>query len=85
MRCFATAHGGVSVVGDPDQSIYGWRAAEIENLNKMSEGESSLLAASVNPLTGWRRVQRRSSDLLGAELPLHRLDSQSRTFHRVPR
>ncbi|WWD16482.1 hypothetical protein CI109_100908 [Kwoniella shandongensis] len=35
MKCFAKAHGGVSVVGDPDQSIYGWRSAEIENLNKM--------------------------------------------------
>ncbi|WWC60335.1 uncharacterized protein I303_102906 [Kwoniella dejecticola CBS 10117] len=36
MKCFAKAHGGVSVVGDPDQSIYGWRSAEIENLNKMT-------------------------------------------------
>ncbi|RXK35890.1 hypothetical protein M231_06854 [Tremella mesenterica] len=35
MKCFAKAHGGVSVVGDPDQSIYGWRSAEVENLNKM--------------------------------------------------
>lgn len=39
MRCFAEAHGGVSVVGDPDQSIYGWRSAEVENLNKMAKGE----------------------------------------------
>lgn len=36
MKCFATANGGVSVVGDPDQSIYGWRSAEIENLDKMT-------------------------------------------------
>lgn len=36
MRCFAKAHLGVSVVGDPDQSIYGWRSAEIENLSKMT-------------------------------------------------
>ncbi|WVN90725.1 uncharacterized protein L203_105967 [Cryptococcus depauperatus CBS 7841] len=36
LKCFAKAHMGVSVVGDPDQSIYGWRSAEIENLNKMT-------------------------------------------------
>ncbi len=39
MRCFAKAHGGVSIVGDPDQSVYGWRSAEIENLNRMNRGE----------------------------------------------
>ncbi|AAW42599.2 ATP-dependent DNA helicase pcra, putative [Cryptococcus deneoformans JEC21] len=37
LKRFAKAHKGVSVVGDPDQSIYGWRSAEIENLNKMTK------------------------------------------------
>jgi DNA helicase-2/ATP-dependent DNA helicase PcrA len=39
MKCFSKAHGGVSVVGDPDQSIYGWRSAEVENLRKMKTGQ----------------------------------------------
>lgn len=39
LKRFAKAHKGVSVVGDPDQSIYGWRSAEIENLNKMTKGK----------------------------------------------
>ena len=38
MRCFAKAHLGVSVVGDPDQSIYGWRSADVENLSRMTKG-----------------------------------------------
>ncbi|CDZ96565.1 atp-dependent dna helicase pcra [Phaffia rhodozyma] len=32
---FAGVNKNITIVGDPDQSIYGWRSAEIENLNKM--------------------------------------------------
>ncbi|KAL6298631.1 P-loop containing nucleoside triphosphate hydrolase protein [Sparassis latifolia] len=35
MRYIATASRCVTIVGDPDQSIYGWRSAEIANLGKM--------------------------------------------------
>ncbi|KAG8625523.1 hypothetical protein KVT40_007274 [Elsinoe batatas] len=35
MNKFAQRRKIITIVGDPDQSIYGWRNAEIENLNKM--------------------------------------------------
>ncbi|MDI1490937.1 MAG: ATP-dependent DNA helicase srs2 [Ramalina farinacea] len=35
MRLFASQHNRITTVGDPDQSIYGWRSAEVENLNRM--------------------------------------------------
>ena len=35
MRLFSQYKNVISIVGDPDQSIYGWRSAEIENLQKM--------------------------------------------------
>lgn len=47
MQLFAKKAGGVTVVGDPDQSIYGWRAAEIENLRHMKRGESDVCRRQV--------------------------------------
>ncbi|KAL8716951.1 MAG: hypothetical protein Q9225_005761 [Loekoesia sp. 1 TL-2023] len=35
MRLFATHQKRITTVGDPDQSIYGWRSAEIKNLGRM--------------------------------------------------
>ncbi|EPS95932.1 hypothetical protein FOMPIDRAFT_1131483 [Fomitopsis schrenkii] len=35
MRRIAAASGCVTIVGDPDQSIYGWRSAEVKNLRNM--------------------------------------------------
>lgn len=35
MRLFAAHRKRVTTVGDPDQSIYGWRSAEIKNLARM--------------------------------------------------
>lgn len=35
MRLFAAKNKRVTTVGDPDQSIYGWRSAEVKNLKKM--------------------------------------------------
>ncbi|RMD41884.1 hypothetical protein DV735_g3245, partial [Chaetothyriales sp. CBS 134920] len=35
MKCLASAKREITVVGDPDQSMYGFRSAEIENLKRM--------------------------------------------------
>ncbi|KAL7621918.1 ATP-dependent DNA helicase srs2 [Parahypoxylon ruwenzoriense] len=35
MRLFAQKNRRITIVGDPDQSIYGWRSAEIRNLHRL--------------------------------------------------
>ncbi|KAI8301215.1 ATP-dependent DNA helicase srs2 [Colletotrichum sp. SAR11_240] len=35
MKLFAQARERITIVGDPDQSIYGWRSAEIKNLYRL--------------------------------------------------
>lgn len=35
MKLFAQARNRITVVGDPDQSIYGWRSAEVRNLYRL--------------------------------------------------
>ncbi|KAJ2978603.1 hypothetical protein NUW58_g7447 [Xylaria curta] len=35
MRLFARKQRRITIVGDPDQSIYGWRSAEIKNLHRL--------------------------------------------------
>lgn len=37
MTLFAQKRSVITIVGDPDQSIYGWRSAEIKNLGRMKE------------------------------------------------
>ncbi|MFA7592199.1 MAG: DNA helicase II [Thiohalobacteraceae bacterium] len=37
LRLLASAHGRIFAVGDDDQSIYGWRGARIENLQRFTE------------------------------------------------
>ncbi|KKA29885.1 hypothetical protein TD95_003443, partial [Thielaviopsis punctulata] len=35
LKLFACAKGRITVVGDPDQSIYAWRSAEVRNLQRL--------------------------------------------------
>jgi DNA helicase II / ATP-dependent DNA helicase PcrA len=37
MKLLANKHGRVTIVGDPDQSIYGFRSAEVQNLTRMQQ------------------------------------------------
>ena len=37
MRLFASERKSITTVGDPDQSIYGWRSAQIRNLKRMQK------------------------------------------------
>ncbi|KAI2633226.1 P-loop containing nucleoside triphosphate hydrolase protein [Hypomontagnella submonticulosa] len=37
MKLFAQWNRRITIVGDPDQSIYGWRSAEIRNLHRLLE------------------------------------------------
>ena len=43
MKLFAAERKRITTVGDPDQSIYGWRSAEVENLKKMQKQFSDTL------------------------------------------
>ena len=43
MRLFAAKNKRVTTVGDPDQSIYGWRSAEIKNLERMQQQYPDIL------------------------------------------
>jgi ATP-dependent exoDNAse (exonuclease V) beta subunit len=67
MRCFAEANGGLTVVGDPDQSIYGWRSAEVENLNKMVKGQLTIARNALRYKLK-NRFQRGRGNILGGEL-----------------
>ncbi|KAF7718411.1 Uncharacterized protein PECH_008372 [Penicillium ucsense] len=41
MNLFAAKHRRITIVGDPDQSIYGFRSAEIQNLRRMQKKYSN--------------------------------------------
>jgi len=43
MRLFAAKNKRVTTVADPDQSIYGWRSAEVKNLKRMRKQYSDTL------------------------------------------
>ena len=50
MKLLAQARGHITIVGDPDQSIYSFRAAEIQNLHRMRKDypDSSVINLEMN-------------------------------------
>lgn len=42
VRLMAKSSQSLTIVGDPDQSIYSWRSAEVENLHHMLKGQPLL-------------------------------------------
>ncbi|OQO12623.1 hypothetical protein B0A48_02085 [Cryoendolithus antarcticus] len=47
MSLLAQRRNVITIVGDPDQSIYGWRSAEIRNLGRMKEQWSDTLTVNL--------------------------------------
>lgn len=70
MRNFASARQRITVVGDPDQSIYGFRAAEIGNVRRMRRQYPDTLVVNLE------ENYRSSASILQAALVVIQQDSQ---------
>jgi len=76
IRVLAGNTGNLFIVGDDDQSIYGWRGAKIENIQKFHQDYSSAInirleqnyRSTGNILAGANAVIANNSERLGKEL-----------------
>jgi DNA helicase-2/ATP-dependent DNA helicase PcrA len=80
MRLFATHRRRVTIVGDPDQSIYGFRAAEIKNYKRMLRQypdtvtialEENYRSSGAILLTALSVIEQDSSRVKKSLLPTH--------------
>ncbi|SPO04908.1 related to ATP-dependent DNA helicase [Cephalotrichum gorgonifer] len=69
-KLFASARGRITVVGDPDQSIYGWRSAEIRNLHRLLEQYPKTVSIALE------ENYRSSQSILDASLKVIQQDSE---------
>jgi DNA helicase-2/ATP-dependent DNA helicase PcrA len=80
MRLFAAHKKRITIVGDPDQSIYGFRAAEIKNYNRMLHQypdtvtialEENYRSSGAILLTALNVIEQDSSRVAKSLLPTH--------------
>jgi DNA helicase-2/ATP-dependent DNA helicase PcrA len=48
VKHMARQSGALTIVGDPDQSIYAWRSAEVENLSFMLNGKITVICVGTS-------------------------------------
>ncbi len=77
IRMLASEHGNLFVVGDDDQSIYGWRGAEIKNILNF---ERSYPRAKVYKLQQNYRSTKAILDLANASISHNSLRKQKRLW-----
>ncbi|KAK4048649.1 ATP-dependent DNA helicase srs2 [Microbotryomycetes sp. JL201] len=70
VKLMARANKALTIVGDPDQSIYGWRNADIENLVKMSQDFKPVQQIYLE------QNYRSTAAILGAALAVVRQDAK---------
>jgi DNA helicase-2/ATP-dependent DNA helicase PcrA len=78
MSLFAQQRSFITIVGDPDQSIYGWRSADIKNLGRMKTQWRDTLTVNLE------ENYRSSGSILRAAQNKMRLGRQSSCRQLIP-
>ena len=84
-RELASRHGNITAVGDPDQSIYSWRAADIRNLSNLERdfpGAEVVLLEQNYRSTG--RILRAAGGVIGRASDARRRSCGRRTRTATP-
>jgi DNA helicase-2/ATP-dependent DNA helicase PcrA len=85
MRLFASARNRITIVGDPDQSIYGFRAAEIKNYKRLLHQypdtvtialEENYRSSGAILLTALNVIEQDSSRVAKTLLPTHNVGTR---------